>query len=189
MQHIRSNMEAIGWISCNFTLWIHTNMNKFLSIYQHEVLCSFSNMMTGYRRPSNRGPSNYCYFLSALEYHKAEMRHSVNSCLPSDMTSSPWKHMQRSPLPAAKTSNKNVCTRPVNGSLQTHYLIGCLISETRFHSDFFSPSYEWLSSPVWVSAPVFRHVPGLLPHGEGFISRGWEVAAEENSCLANCMHC
>lgn len=101
------------------------------------------------------------------------------------------KHMQRSPIPAAKTSNKNVCTRPVNGSLQTQYLIGCLISETRFHSDFFflPDVYEWLSSPVWVSAPVFRHVPGLPPHGEGFISRGWEVAAEENSCLANCMHC
>lgn len=131
------------------------------------------------------------FFSVCLRIPNAEMRHSVNSCLPSDMTSSPWKHMQRSPFPAVKTSNKNVCTRPLNGSLQTHYLIGCLISETRFQSDsFFLPdAYEWLSSPVWVSAPVFRHVPGLPPHGEGFISRGWEVAAEENSCLANCMHC
>lgn len=50
------------------------------------------------------------------------------------------KIMQRSHFPAAQTSNKTVCARPVNDSLQTHYLIGCLIRETRFGR--FSDAYE-----------------------------------------------
>lgn len=69
------------------------------------------------------------------------------------------KRMQRSVFPAAQTSNKIVCRRPVNDSLQTYYLIGCLIRETRFGR--FSDAYECLSSPAWVSAPVFQACPRI----------------------------
>lgn len=59
--------------------------------------------------------ASFCKLTPAIQHHYLSM-----------------KRMQRSHFPAAQTSNKNVCTRPVNGSLQTHYLIGWLISETRF---------------------------------------------------------
>lgn len=68
------------------------------------------------------------------------------------------KRMQRSHFPAAQTSNKIVCAHSGNGSLQTSYLIGCLISETRFGC--FSDACEWLSSPVWVCS-CFQACPRI----------------------------